>query len=192
METGKTYEVGANFFLLRNLSLDLTLYRIDMEDEIVTDASWNLINLDKTRREGIELGASYLWEKVAKVYGQLSYRNSEFRSGPNSGKDVPLVPEILGSAGVILYLPYGLELNPEVKYIGKNYQGGDDSNVLEKVDDYTVYNLFLYYRPTIKNLKLSAFAGVENLTDEKHAFIYCGGYYPLPGITVKGGISLKY
>lgn len=192
METGKTYEVGANFFILRNLSLDLTLYRIDMENEIATNASGNQINLDKTRREGIELGASYLWEKVAKVYGQLSYRNSEFRSGPNFGKDVPLVPEILGSAGVILYLPYGLELNPEVKYIGKNYQGGDDSNVLEKVDDYTVYNLFLYYRPTIKNLKLSAFAGVENLTDEKHALIYWGGYYPLPGITVKGGISLKF
>ncbi len=192
-ETGKTYEIGGRFFPLRNLSLDLAVYRIDMEDEISWDASQYINrNLDETRHEGIELGASYLWEKVAKVYGQLSFRNSEFRSGPNSGKDVPLVPEILGSAGVILYLPYGLELNPEVKYIGKNYQGGDDSNVLEKVDDYTVYNLFLYYRPTIKNLKLSAFAGVENLTDEKHALIYWGGYYPLPGITVKGGISLKY
>ncbi len=191
-EKGKTYEVGVNLFPLPNLSLDLTLYRIDMEDEIAPDANWVNQNLDKTRHEGIELGASYLWEKVAKVYGQMSYRNTEFRNGPNDGKDVPLVSEILGNAGVILYLPYGLELNPEIRYVGEAYQGGDFSNSKEKIDDYTLCNLFLYYRSELKTLKFSAFVGVENLTDEKSALIYYNGYYPLPGITVKGGISLKF
>jgi len=198
METGKTYEVGGSFFPFRNFSLDLTLYRIDMEDEISWDASQNINrNLDETRHEGIEFGASYLWEKVAKVYGQISYRNSEFRDGPDAGKNVPLVSEKLGSAGVVFYLPYGLELNPEVKYIGEAYQGGDNSNEQEKIDDYAIYNLFLYYRTAMKNLKLSAFVGVENLTDEEQALIYYSSYsgssyYPLPGITVKGGISLKF
>ncbi len=195
-EKGKTYEVGVLFYPLPNLSVDLTLYRIDMEDEIAWDGTANR-NLDKTRHEGIELGASYRWEKVAKIYGQMSLRNAEFRSGPNSGNEIPLVSKIIGSAGVIFYLPWGLELNPEMRYVGEAYPGGDNANAAEKIDDYAFLNLFLTYRTTLKDLKISAFAGVENLTDEKEALVYYypysgSSYYPLPGITAKGGIALKF
>ena len=191
-ETGRSYEVGVNLVPIPNLSLDLTLYRIDMEDEIAPDQNWVNQNLDKTRHEGIELGASYLWEKATRVYAQMSYRRAEFRNGPNAGKDVPLVSNLLGTAGAILYLPGGFELNPEIHYAGEAYRGGDLSNSEDKIDDTTLCNLFLYYRPTLKKLKFSAFAGVENLTDEKPVLIYYNGYYPLPGITVKGGISFKF
>jgi len=191
-EKGRTYEAGVNLVPIPNLSMDLTFYRIDMEDEIAPDQNWVNQNLDKTRHEGIELGASYLWEKAARVYAQMSYRRAEFRNGPNAGKDVPLVSNLLGTAGAILYLPGGFELNPEFRYTGEAYQGGDFSNTEDKIDGTTLCNLFLYYRPTLKKLKFSAFAGVENLTDEKPVLIYYNGYYPLPGITVKGGISFKF
>jgi len=49
------------------------------------------------------------------------------------------------------------------------------------------------------NLKVSAFFGFENLTDEKYSTMGYEGswggpdtYYPSPGVTVKGGISIGF
>jgi hypothetical protein len=78
-----------------------------------------------------------------KFTGRCPYRNSEFRASGdrNYGKDVLWCPKFWAALVVILYLPYGLELNPEVKYIGKNYQGGDDSMYWKRLTTTRVYNL---------------------------------------------------
>ncbi|MBW2557849.1 MAG: TonB-dependent receptor [Deltaproteobacteria bacterium] len=200
-EKGKSYEIGTQFYPRENLKIGLTLFRIDMEDEIV----WNDIasrneNLDKTRHEGVEFAMSYKLEDLAKIYGNFTYHDAEFRNGTYVGKKVPLVPEEMANAGLEIYLPYALILSPEVRYVGKSYLGGDSDNSTEQLDDYTIYNLFLRYEPELDDLKISAFFGVENLTDEKYSTMGYDRekygspnvYYPSPGVTVKGGISIGF
>ncbi|TFG91032.1 MAG: TonB-dependent receptor, partial [Syntrophobacterales bacterium] len=192
-EKGTTYEVGTTFYPLKDLKIGLTLFRIDMQDEIVPNAFWVNANLDETRHEGAEFDISYVLKDWARLYGNVTYHNAQFRNGTHAGNKVPLVPETTVNAGLAMYLPWHLELRPEMKYVGTSYQGGDNSNAAEKVERYTMFDILLFYRPEPReNFRFSAFIGVENLTDEKHALINYGGYYPLPGVTVKGGISIGF
>ncbi|MBW2559982.1 MAG: TonB-dependent receptor [Deltaproteobacteria bacterium] len=192
-EKGTTYEAGSTFCPVKDLRIGLTLFRIDMQDEIVPNAFWVNENLDKTRHEGAEFDISYLVKDFAELYGNVTYHNAKFRNGTNAGKTVPLVPERMAKAGLALFLPWHLELRPEIKYVGTSYQGGDNSNTSEKVARYTMFDILLFYRPEpTEDFRFSVFVGVENLTDKKHAFINYGGYYPLPGLTVKGGISIGF
>ncbi len=163
-----------------------------MEDEIAPNEFWVNENLDKTRHEGAECEFEYTWD-IIRLYGNMTYHNAEFRNGTNAGKTVPLVPEIMANAGLSVNFLNDFEVKPEIQYIGSSFQGGDNSNTAEKVGGYVMYDLFFFYRPQLKEkLKITAFWGLENLTDEKHALIYYNGYYPLPGITIKGGISLEF
>lgn len=200
-EKGESSEVGTQFNPIENMKIGLTLFRIDMEDEI----AWNNVtyrneNLDKTRHEGVEFAISYKLRSLAKIYGNFTYHNAEFREGGNIGKKVPLVSKEMANAGLEIYLPYAFMLRPEVQYVGKSYLGTDYDNNTEQLDDYTIYNLFLQYKPEFSDLKFSAFFGVENLTDEKHSTMgydqeqygLPNVYYPSPGITIKSGISFWF
>jgi len=203
-EKGKSYEIGTQFCPLEDLKIGLTLFRINMEDEI----AWNNApgsngrneNLDETRHEGVEFDISYALKNRARLYGNFTCHDAEFTAGQYNGKKVPLVPDKMANAGLEIYLPYALILSPEVRYVGKSYLGGDNDNSTEQLDDYTVCNLFLRYEPEHGGLKISAFFGIENLTDEKYSTMGSDWeqygspnvYYPSPGVTVKGGISIGF
>jgi len=63
-EKGINTEVGTEFYPLNNLKIGLTLFRIDMEDEIRYTGLFpngHMQNLDKTRHDGAEISLSYLW-----------------------------------------------------------------------------------------------------------------------------------
>lgn len=192
-EKGESSEVGTQFNPIKNVKIGLTFFRTDMEDEIIYNSStWRNENLDKTRHEGAEFSISYKLEKLGKFYGNVTYHDAEFTSGQYNGKKMFLVPKEMANAGLEICLPCAFTLRPEMRYVGKCYQGGDKANTSEQMNDYTLYDLFLFYKPEFDNFKISAFLGVENLTDEKHSIISWGGYYPQPGITAKGGISFMF
>jgi outer membrane receptor protein involved in Fe transport len=98
-----------------------------------------------------------------------------------------------------IYLPYNLMLRPEVRYVGDAFLSQDFNNVGEKLDSYTLLNIYLSYKPPIEKVKMTAFFGVENLADVKYSsFGFYGApfsadtYYPMPGITFKGGLSFEF
>jgi iron complex outermembrane receptor protein len=199
-ETAKTMEMGASLTPMKNLTVALTLFRIDMENEI----SWNAVtnrneNLDSTRHEGAEGTFSYLWEKRFKVYGSLTYHKATFESGLYQDKELPLVPNRMVRLGAEWYFPGSLMLRPEVRFVSNAYLSGDKDNSGEKLSSYRVYNLFLFYRPEFDSCKISAFLGVENLLDEKYAMFGVKGtafspqtYYPMPERTIKCGVSFEF
>jgi iron complex outermembrane receptor protein len=196
-EKGKSYEAGAVCYPLENLRMGLTVFRINMEDEIVWVGDWltgHNENLDKTKHEGIEGSLAYEWKGLGKFFGNFSYQAAKFEAGVNNGKTVPLVPEWKANAALEIYLPYGLTLRPEIRYASDAYSGGDNANTGEKIKSYTFYDLSLLYRRGFNRFGLSAFFKVENLTDEKYDLILYNGsaYYPYPGITLKSGISVDF
>lgn len=204
-EKGISMEAGTEFYPLNNLKIGLTLFRIDMEDEIqyvyVTPWSGYNQNVGKSRHDGAEISLSYLWEKRARFYGNFTYHMATVEDGgANNKKEMPLVPNRMANGGVELYLPYDLMLRPEVRYVGDAFLSGDNDNNTEKLEAYTLYNLYLSYKPSVGKVNVTAFFGVENLTDVKYSSFGSdnaswGGintYYPMPGITFKGGLSFEF
>lgn len=202
-EKGKSMEVGTEYYPMDNLKLGLTLYQIDMEDEIEYVGFWPTgynQNVGETRHQGLEAYFSYLWPKYFKVYGNFTYHKATYENGQYDGKEIPLVPQYLANAGLEIYLPYNIMLKPEVHYVSKAYLGGDSDNNTEKLDSYILVDVYLQYKPTFGRVNMRVFAGVENLTDEKYSSFgmdqeWWGGsnaYYPMPGITFKGGLSFEF
>ena len=199
-ETAKTMELGTSLNPLKNLTVGLTLFRIDMENEIAWNGATNRNeNLDRTRHEGAEGTFSYLWEKRFKIYGSYTYHRATYQAGQYNGKELPLVPNQVVKLGMEWYLPAAFVLRPEIRFVGDAYLSGDNDNTGEKLSSYRIYDLFLFYRPVIGRYKISAFAGVENLTNELYATSGVKGtafspqtYYPMPERTVKCGISFEF
>jgi outer membrane receptor protein involved in Fe transport len=207
-EKGVSTEVGAEIYPLDNLKIGLTVFRIDMEDEISFFATGLFTgfnkNLDKTRHDGAEVSVSYLWEKRARLYGNFTYHKATFENGPFNKKEIPLVPNRMANAGVEIYLPSNLTLRPEVRYVSDVFLSQDFNNVApDKLDAYTIYNVYLFYRPSFGKLKFTAFFGVENLTNQQYSSFgsynvpaYGPGapstYYPMPDRIFKGGLSFEY
>jgi iron complex outermembrane receptor protein len=200
-ETGRSMEAGAQISPVDGLRLGFSVYRIDMEDEVGFDpVLFKNVNLDKTRHDGAEISVSYLLRDRARFYGNFTYHMATFEEGVNKNKEVPLVPNRMANAGVEIFLPGCLTLRPEIRYVSDAFLSGDFDNNTEKLESYTLYNLYLLYRPQVGRLKLAVFLGVENLTDVKYSsfgmdqeqFGLSNVYYPAPGITYKGGLSFEF
>ncbi len=206
-EKGISTEAGTELYPLDNLKTGLTLFRIDMEDEISWyDAGHNTgynRNQDKTRHDGAEISLSYLWEKHARFYGNFTYHIATYEDGANNKKELWLVPNRIANLGMEIYLPYDLTLRPELHYSGDSFLSQDSSNVGDKLDSYTLINLYLLYKPSFGKTHMTAFFGADNIGDVKYASFgsynvpgYGAGapstYYPMPGITFKGGLSFEF
>ncbi|MDP2854601.1 MAG: TonB-dependent receptor [Smithellaceae bacterium] len=203
-EKGTSLEVGAEYYPLENLKLGITLFRIDMQDEIEyvytsLYTGYNQ-NVGKTRHDGAEISASYLWQKYLKVYGNLTYHKATFENGINEKKEMPMVPNRIVNAGLEIYLPYNVTLKPEIRHVGEAYLSGDNNNNAEKLESFTLLNVYVHYKPTFGRLNLTVFAGVENLTDTMYSsfgidyaqYGMDNFYYPMPGRTFKTGISFEF
>lgn len=161
-----TYEVGGK--LLRgNVLLDASVFRTDVRDEIFfIESPGSLVsgyftNLDKTRREGLELSvtSSVLDDRVS-WYANYAYTRATFQSnaqifstrsgaefadsplfGPNKvtpGDRMPLVPSNQVKGGLSARLPRGLRVGLDARWIGSQYLRGDEGNEEKQLDPYFV------------------------------------------------------
>ncbi|MCK9230127.1 MAG: TonB-dependent receptor [Syntrophales bacterium] len=202
-ERGRSYEVGGRFSLLENLRVGLTAYRIDMKDKIVYVGLWPTgqnRNLDSTRHEGLEFNARYRLDDLFTMEGNAAFSRSKFREGICSGNDVPMAPRFMSSLALEIVLPGDLIFRPEVHHVGDAFLADDFDNNTEKLEGRTTFDLYLHYRPVLERVELRAFLGIENITDEEYATYgfdmqQWGGdntYYPAPGRTIKGGLSVRF
>ncbi len=201
-EEGKSYEIGTEFYPNENVRFAITLFRIDMEKEIV----WNNTtlrneNLDETRHQGLELSGSYKFGKMVNIYGNYTYQEAKFTKGIYNDKDIPLVPNHKAFLGLELFFSYGFSLVPEFRYTGECYLGDDKNNNGEKLKHYSLVDIFLRYRPTYYKYKPLAFVGVENLFNKEYSTLgyedwledaTYNTYYPSPGRIFKAGLSLIF
>lgn len=161
-----TYEVGGR--LLRgNVLLDGSVFRTDVRDEIFfIESPGSLVsgyftNLDKTRREGVELSVtSSILNDRASWYVNYAYTRATFQSnaqifstrssadfqgsplfGPNvvtPGDRMPLVPSNQVKGGFSARLPRGFRAGLDARWIGSQYLRGDEGNEEKQLDPYFV------------------------------------------------------
>lgn len=201
-EKGKSWEAGFEAEPFQGLRMGAAVYRIDMSDEItyvgIFPVGFNQ-NIGRSRHEGVEMHFSWKPFKFIRIYGNGAYQKATFEDGEFNKKEIPLVPRRKAHLGLEVFLPHGITLRPEVRYVGDCYLSQDNANTGEKLGSYTIFNAYLDYRPKIKDLNLIVFLGVENLTGVEYASFGIdmrpwapNAYYPMPKATLKGGLSFNF
>ena len=168
-----TYEAGGRW-AAGPLVATASAYRTNVRDEIFFVASEAALfsgyftNLERTRREGVELavegtgaGGRLDW------YGNYAFTRATFQSpaelfsirsgvefaasplaGENAvvpGRRLPLVPAHQAKAGALVRLGSGLELGLDARYIGRQWFRGDEANETEPLDGYALLNARVGY-----------------------------------------------
>ncbi len=202
-EKGQNYEIGADLVLLHDLQAGVTMFCLDMRDEIAYNAITTCNeNLDNTRRQGLESYVTWQCDQLMRWSANYTLTDATFTSGVNDGNRVPLVPRQKATLGARFYLPLELALDGACTYVGQQILGGDNANTGDTLDAYTLVDLALRYAPAkLIGLGWEAFIGVDNVFDEQYASVgYVGWaegvfgsfYYPSPGRTYKAGITCRF
>ena len=164
-QTGKGVDLGVKY---RQDSLhgQANAYYMDLDDEIHYDpVSFSNINLDPTRRYGLELSGGMTLFSRLDVRANYSWIRSEFRDGPFNGNDVPLVPRRTASLQGTWRQSPATDFTVAVNYVSNRYFDNDQTNDFgEKIPSYTTLDLQAGH--VYRDFRFSA--RVNNLLADKH------------------------
>ena len=176
-----------------------SVYDMYLTDELhFSPITFANVNLDPTRRYGVENSATFRVTDDVRLKGTASYTRAVFRSGPFAGNDVPEVSRWSGSAGVAweIYRKY-LNFDGVVRYVGKRYADGDEANLgANLVPAYTVVDLRLggevdrfFWSLAVQNLFNKNY--YDYALDQSSPGFPFVSIYPLPGriVTLRAGAT---
>src|SRR5690606_4229647 len=146
-----TFEVGGRLIAGQAI-LSASLYRTEVRDDIILLASDSapagstiegyFDNIDKTRREGVELAAQLFLNGGHSLYANYAYTRATYQSqaeifsiredfgGENEvepGDEMPLVPNHQVKLGASVQLPSGFFAGADGRYIGSQWLRGDEA-----------------------------------------------------------------
>ena len=192
IEGGMRGHVGA-------LEWQSSVYEMELNNEIMFIPFPPIganINLDPTRRIGVENSAALRLSDVLRLKGGLTYTRASFREGIYAGNDVPLVSRWTGNLGLTwdVYRKFAV-FDAVVRYVSARRMDNDQANFQPLIPAHTTVDLRL--GGEYRNFFWSA--SVQNLFNVLY-FDYAvassatfGRYnaYPLPGRTymVKAGAT---
>jgi iron complex outermembrane receptor protein len=194
-QVGYHYEAGVRHSFTDQIEGNLTLFWIDMEDEIFFNpVTFTNENFPKTRRQGIEVGTTITPVSWLRVWANYAFTKPTLRREPFSGNDIPAVPRHKGSVGGEINFGKGFLFNTRANIVGSNYLISDFANQFERLDGYVTLDARLSY--TWKGLK--AFVGVNNLFDRKYSefgavnFLGTQSFFPSPEQNWIAGFSYAF
>lgn len=174
-ETAITYELGYRAALNSWLAADATLFLLDFDNKIVTEGG-ALVNGGETRHEGVEFGLTATPLEQVRANLAVTLLDTEFRSGANEGKEVPMAPDSRLAWG-ISYLPIE-ELTLRVDGYFVDEQFTDPANTKAETADggrgelpsYDVWNVRANYLlpKTFLGDNITLFTGVNNVFNEEY------------------------
>jgi iron complex outermembrane receptor protein len=195
-QTGNHYEAGIRHVFTDQIEASLTVFWIDLHDEIFYNpATFTNENYPRTRRQGIEGGVKVKPFPWLSVRGNYGYIKPTLRDGPFSGNDIPMVPRHKGSLGVDINFGRGFLLDNRVNIVGSRHLISDWANQVDRLNGY--YTVDAKFSYSWKGLK--AFIAVNNLFNRKYseyAVTNATGtalsFYPSPERNFLGGISYTF
>jgi iron complex outermembrane receptor protein len=178
--------------------LNTRLFRSDLNNEIAFDSSvpnapfpGANVNLDPTRRQGLELDGNYKLGKDVTLYGNVGLRSAAFTAGQYSGKKVPMYPGQVVSLRGDWRFTQNQTIGAVWNWFSEQVIAGDFSNN-QSMPSYGTVDLRYSYR--MKQIDLALIA--KNILDSKY-YSYAtatGGYsvYPEPGRTVFASAKFNF
>ncbi|MSO85375.1 MAG: TonB-dependent receptor [Rhodospirillales bacterium] len=199
LRSQRSHDLEAGFRLkFDRFDFQSSAYVMKLKNELhFNPVTFTNVNLDPTRRQGVEALAGWRIGDALKLKGGLAFTDAEFRSGPFATKEVPLVSSWTGSAGLGWdIVPKMVELDLDVRYTGERRLDNDQKNFQPQIPDSTVTDLRL--GGEIDRFRWSL--AVLNLFDVDY-FDYgiassttFGRYnaYPQPGRTFMGRLGANF
>jgi len=132
-QTAHAAELGAEYESGR-LLLRTSVHDIRLENEIYfSPLTFSNVNLAPTERRGFELESVWRAMPSIDVRAALALQQARFRSGVYGGVDVsgntvPLVPEVLATAGVSWTYAPRSRVNVNVRHVGRERFDNDQAN----------------------------------------------------------------
>jgi len=136
-QTAHAAELGAEYDSGR-LFLRTSVHEIRLENEIYfSPLTFSNINLSPTERRGFELESAWHATPTLDLRGALALQRARFRSGVYGGVDVsgntvPLVPEVLATAGVSWSYAPRSRASFNVRHVGKQRLDNDQANAFPR------------------------------------------------------------
>lgn len=126
-------------------SMQSSVYDMYLMNEIhYSTATETNINLDPTRRYGVENAANFQLTDTVRLKGGLAYTRSVFRGGTFAGNDVPLVSRWTGNTGVSWDIWNKLLVfDGVVRYVGARRMDNDQVNLQPLIPTHTVVDVRL-------------------------------------------------
>lgn len=198
-ELGVAWQQGGN-------SLRAAYFRSDLRNEIhFNRLTFSNVNLDPTRRQGVELEGKTQLAPQWQLNGNLTWQQAKFRSGVAggvdlAGNDVPMVPNWLANVGLTWLPQQATRVGLELQYVGKQRLDNDQANQFAtRLSAYTLANLKLSHQYS-KHVDVSL--AVNNVFDKRYASYgirsgatgSSGQYelYPASGRTMQASLTLSY
>ncbi len=200
-EKADTYELGIVHPFAEKIIGRLTIYRMDVKDELFFNPTCSSClfgganeNIDKSLHQGFEFGVSAAVTDSLSVFGNWTYSEVTFESGPYEGKTIPLRPRNTVNIGADIRLVDTLMLGLQAHWVDERRLDNDVQNRLKQIDDYLTVDARLSY----KYRMVTAYAGVNNIFNEKY---YASGssntaglikYLPAPERNFYAGITFNF
>lgn len=212
----KNYEIGAQTQLGKVVELRMSLFRTDLIDEIFpvfdpTAGFGKNINVDKTRRTGIEWGLK-AGNGILDGYLNHAYTKSTFQTDltldkapwpatqeVKKGDLMPMVPEHRVAVGINIRPKKGWTVSLDETCVGPQRIIGDESNTEPRLPGYCLTNLgtsyeradwrvfFKGFNMLDKSYHTRGILATNPATFDKDRFLV-----QAPGINVQAGISYRF
>jgi len=207
--TSLTKEVGIKAKIGNAARVNLTLFQINTDNEIVVDTSvggrTTYKNAPQTYRKGVELSAEGYLGAGFEAYLAYTWLDAEFTLPYTSGTPSVQVPSGNRLPGVPLYTVYGevvwrhaasgFHAAAEVRAAGKLYVNDQNSTF---GDPYTIGNLRAGFEQKSGKVHLTEFVRVDNITNRSYvgSVIIADSnlrfFEPSPTRNYLAGISAQY
>jgi iron complex outermembrane receptor protein len=164
------YEIGAKAFLTDGTLLNLAIFNVKTEKEIVVDIADVVTvykNAGDTERKGLELSLDSDLGNNFKAYLAYTYLNAEFKDAfgsVESGNKIPGTYRNRTYAELSWkHLASGFSTAVEGIHSSKTYV--NDTNTSE-ADSYTIFNWRAGFTQKVNNWKFNEFVRVENIANK--------------------------
>jgi iron complex outermembrane receptor protein len=195
-QKGKNYEVGIKQSLGSGVRVELTLYRMDLRDELYYDPlTYTNSNYDTTRHQGIETGMRTRVSERLSLSGSYTYTDARFKTGTYNDQYIPMVPKHKANAGLHIQCSRTVAANFLVSYTGKRYFINDQANAFSRLNGSVTLDANVSYSYKDINLTLA----LNNVLDRQYAeygvlnsTTGAKNYYPSPGRNFSVKIGLDF
>ncbi|MEI6211781.1 MAG: TonB-dependent receptor [bacterium] len=200
-ELGHQYEIGASVNMFREWTAALSLYRLDMRDEIAYNPqTWANGNLPQTCRYGADTFLTWQRQNVGLISVAYNYVAASLTAGDYNDKQIPLVPAHVVTVHGELSLPLDLSALATLRGVSAQYLGEDYGHQSPRLPTYATLDLGLRYTPRqVQGLEIVV--GADNVFDKIYAnsgydygapYFPFDVYYPAPGRTWKVTATYRF
>ena len=174
--------------------LTARVFQHKLKNELLYDPTiFSNVNLDPTKRIGIEIEGRARLTDAFTVTGVLQHIEAKFTEGPYTGREMVLVPKNTATLRLNWLPGNGHSADAGVQWVDKQRYGDDFSNACTvKMPSFATLDARYAVRVGAWELAVRG----TNLTDKNYftnAFGACGGgIYPDPGRTVRFSARMDF